>query len=105
MKKKILLVVFCLLLFLIFTAFGYAWGPNPKYRLLEHPWEHMLSSKPDNDQNLNFVVLVINPHFYLMFKSQSKAENFNNSDKVTDQKSSSSIKQSSVNKNETRSKK
>jgi len=104
--KKIILLAFCLILFLIFTALGYGWGPDPKYdRIREHPWERMLSPKPDNDQNLNFVLLAINPNFYLMFKSQSRAEDFNSLDKVTDQKSSSSIKQSSLKKNETKSKK
>jgi len=103
MKKKIILVAFCLILFLIFTALSYGLNFDPRFR--EDPWEHMLSPKPDNDQNLNFVVLVINPHFYLIFKSQTKAENVNDLDKVTDQKSASSIKQRSLNTHETKSKK
>lgn len=105
MKKKIILLTFCLVLFLIFTALGYAWGPSPKERIKGHPWEHMLSPKPDNDQNLDFVVVAINSHFYVIFKSQSKVENFNDVGKLTDQKSASSIEQRSLNTHETRSKK
>jgi hypothetical protein len=101
MKKKIIFVAFCLILFLIFTALGYG-GPDPK-KMKEHPWGHMLSPKPDNDQNLNFVVLVINPHFYLMFKSPIKVENSNSLDKFPDLKSASPITQGSLNKNETMS--
>ena len=103
--KKITFVVLCVVLLLIFTSLSYGWGPNPKYdRLREHPWEHALSSKPDNNQTLNLVVLVINSHFYLIFKSQSKVENFNEVGNLTDQKSASSKKRGSLNIHETKSK-
>jgi len=100
MKKKIIFLAFCLILFLIFTASGYGLVFDPRFH--GDPWEHMLSPKPDNDQKLNFVVLVINPHFYLIFKSQTKVENFNDLDKFPSQRSASSITQDSLNKNETR---
>ncbi len=102
MKRKIILVSFCLMLFLIFTALGYA-EIDPRYKA--DPWEHVLSPKPDDDQNLDFVLLAINPNFCLILTFQSKAENFNDLDKSTDQKSASSIKQGSLNRNETRSNK
>jgi hypothetical protein len=103
MKKKIIFMAFCLILLLIFTASSYG-GPDPKHKLREDPWEHMLSPKPDNNQNLELIVLVINPHFYLIFKSPSRAENFRNLTELTNQKSDDSIKHNSLNRNETNSK-
>ena len=94
--KKIIFITFCLILFLIFTATSYG-TIDPKYdKQREHPWGHMLSPKPDDNQNLDFVLLVINPDFYLIFTFQSKIESFRNSD--------SFIKHDSLNKNETKSK-
>lgn len=105
MKKKIILLTFCLILFLIFTALGYAWGPNPKERIKEHPWGHALSSKPDDDRNLNFVLLLINPDLHLVFTFQSKVKNLSDSDELANQKLNSSIKHDFLGKNETRLKK
>jgi hypothetical protein len=101
--KKIIFVTFCLMLFLIFTTLSYG-RPDPK-KLRGDPWEHMLSPKPDNDNNLDLVVLVINSHFCLVFKSQSRVESLNHLNKSRDQQSASSIKQSSLYINETKSKK
>jgi hypothetical protein len=102
MKKKIIFMAFCLILLLIFTALSYG-GADPK-KLREDPWQHMLSPKPDNNQNLELVILVINPHFYLIFKSPSRAENFRNLTELTNQKSDDSIKYNSLNRDETNSK-
>jgi hypothetical protein len=96
MRKKIILVTFCLILFLIFTALGYAWGPKAE-RIRGDPWEHLKSPKIDDNQNLDFVLLIINPDFYLIFTFQSKVESFRNSDSL--------IKYDSLNKNETKRKK
>ena len=102
--KKIILVAFCLILFLIFTALSYA-DISPKYnKLREHPWEHMLSPRTGDNQNLNFVLLAINPDFCLILTFQSKAENLNNLNELTSQKSDYSLKHNSSNKNETKSK-
>jgi hypothetical protein len=99
MKKNIIFVAFCLVLFLIFTALGYAWGPKAE-RIREDPWQHLKSPRPDDNQNLNFAFLVINPDLYFSFTFQSKVEIFKDSDKLTNQKSNASIKQGSGNKNE-----
>jgi hypothetical protein len=98
MKKKIILVAFCLILFLVFTALSYG-RPDPK-KLREDPWEHLKSPKSDDNQNLNFVLLVINPDLYLSFTFQSKVEILKDSDKLANHKSNASTKQGSGNKNE-----
>jgi len=63
MKKKIIFVCFCLMLFLIFTALSYG-GPDPKYRLREHPWDHMLSPGLPGDTTVEVEVSV----FLIAFK-------------------------------------
>lgn len=104
MKKKILFVTFCLILFLIFTALGYG-DIDPKYKARGHPWGHMLSPRPDDNQNLDLVLIVINPDLYILFGFQSKVENFRNSDELAKHKSDSYLKQyDSLTKNETKSK-
>jgi len=102
MKKKIILLAVCAVLLLFFASSSYG-EVDPKYiRLMEHPWEHMLSPKIDNDQGYNLVVFVIYSRFYLVFKSQHNFENSIHFDKRTDQKLSTSLKQSSFNtRNET----
>lgn len=42
MKRKIIFVVFCLILFMIFTALGYG-DIHPAYKLRGHPWDHAIS--------------------------------------------------------------
>jgi len=103
-EKKIILVAFCLILFLIFTATSYG-TIDPKYdKLREHPWGHMLSPRTDDNQNLNFILLAINSDFCLILTFQSKAENLSNLKELTSQKSDHSPKHNSSNKNETKSK-
>jgi len=105
MRKRIIFLVFCVVLLLIFTSLSYA-KPDPKYdRLRGDPWEHTLSSKPDNNQNVELVILVINPHFYLILKSPCRAENSMNLTELKNQKSDNSIKHNSLNRDETNSKK
>jgi len=105
MKKKIIFLVLCVVLLLIFTSLSYA-KPDPRYdRLRGDPWEHVLSPRPDNDQNLELVILVINPHFYLIFKSPCRTENSRNLTELTNQKSDNSVKHNSLNRDETNSKK
>jgi len=60
MKKKIIFVAFCLILFLIFTALGYAWGPKAE-RLRADPHQE-LRSPPSGDQ-FDDVLLVIIPNW------------------------------------------
>jgi hypothetical protein len=56
--KKIILLVFCVVLLLIFTSLSYGWGPNPKYdRLRGHPEQELLS--PPNGDQFDDVLLVI----------------------------------------------
>jgi hypothetical protein len=57
MKGKITFVSFCLILFLILTALGYAWGPNLKDRLRAHPEQELLS--PPNGDQFDDILLVI----------------------------------------------
>ena len=96
MKKKIILITFCLILFLIFTALSYG-EIDPKYRDRGDPWQHLKSPKIDDNQNQNVILLAINPDFYLIFTFHSKVESFKNSD--------SFIKHNSLNKNETKPRK
>jgi hypothetical protein len=97
---EIILVAFCLILFLIFTASSYA-DISPKYdKLRGDPWEHLKSPKSEDNQNLNFVLFVISPDLYLSFTFQSKVEILKGSDKLTNHKSNISIRQGSGNKNE-----
>ena len=56
MKKKIIFVAFCLILFLIFTALGYG-GPDPK-RLKDHPWDHLLSPGVPKDTTVDVKIRV-----------------------------------------------
>ena len=106
MRKKIIFVAFCLILFLILTTLSYGWGPNPKYdRLRGHPWDRMLSPKPDDNHNQDVILLAINPNFCLMFTFESKVKNFGDSDELRNRKSMCSMKRDSLNKNETRLKK
>ena len=103
MKKKIILIVVCAVFLLIFMSSSYG-GIDPRYVILEHPWEHLLSPTINNDQNLNLVLIVINYHFYLNLKSQSKVESFNDVSKSLDREFTSSIKQD-LNTRETKFKK
>ncbi len=48
MKKKIICVAFCLILFLIFTALSFG-DIDPKYKARGHPWDHMLSPPVPED--------------------------------------------------------
>ena len=57
--RKIILLAFCLILFLIFTALSYG-GPDPK-RLKGHPEQEFLSP-PNRDQH-DHVLLVIIPNW------------------------------------------
>jgi hypothetical protein len=54
MRKKIILVAFCLILFLIFTALSYA-KPDPRYIFQGDPWQELLS--PPHPQDTTEVVL------------------------------------------------
>jgi hypothetical protein len=55
MKKKIIFMVFCLMLFLIFTALSYG-DIDPKYKARGHPWDHMLSPRASDDEAVQFEV-------------------------------------------------
>jgi hypothetical protein len=77
MKRKIILVSFCLMLFLIFTALSYG-DIDPKYKARAEPHQE-LKSPPSGDQ-FDDVLLVIIPNwsgFTLMVcaKKDSPKEN------------------------------
>ncbi len=79
MKKKIVLMVFCLMLFLIFTALSYG-DIDPKYKVRGHPWSDLLAP-PGNDATvMNVLMLSIGPNTILTItlnRSISTAENSN----------------------------
>ncbi|MGB8657084.1 MAG: hypothetical protein WCE90_04785 [Candidatus Zixiibacteriota bacterium] len=105
MKKKTIILVICVLSLLLLTSWSYG-GPDPRHaRFLAHPWEHLLSPKAAYNQNIDLIVLVINPHFYLMLRSQTKLGDLSDLDKSPNEKSATSITRGSLNKNETGSKK
>jgi len=61
MKKKIICVNFCLILFLIFTTLSFG-EIDPKYVLREHPNQEPLLSAPKGDQ-FDDVLLLITPNW------------------------------------------
>lgn len=63
MKKKIIFMVFCLVLFSIFASLSYG-GPDPKYRLREHPNQELLSPPlPPHGDKFEDVLLVVIPNW------------------------------------------
>jgi hypothetical protein len=102
MRKKIIFVVFSLILFLIFTAVGYAWGPKPKYLVRGHPWDRCLSPRIERNLNLGLIVVPINPGFYLMFPVQSN-QIYQNSQTLLNRRENSSQNHGHLKKNERKS--
>jgi hypothetical protein len=101
MRKKIIFLAVCAVLLLIFMSSSYG-GPDPKYvRLMADPWDRMLSPKSD-DNNLDVILLAFNPDYCFMFTFKSKVKDFK---ELTNQKSISTIKRYSSNKNGTSTKK
>ena len=81
MKKKIILISFCLILFLIFTALSYA-KPDPKYIFQGHPWDDLCLSSPNDITEANILVFSITHNITLIFsvnKSISLEKNFSQS--------------------------
>jgi hypothetical protein len=59
--KKLIFLVSCVVLLLIFTSLSYGWGPNPKYdRLRERPHQELLS--PPRGDQFDDILLVIVPN-------------------------------------------
>ena len=65
MKKKIIFVAFCLILFLIFTTLSYG-GPDPK-RMKGHPWSDMLAPPANDSTIVKVLMLSISPNTILTF--------------------------------------
>jgi hypothetical protein len=80
MKKKIILVTFCLILFLIFTASGYGLSFDPRFH--GDPWDRLTSPPRDNNENSTVVSVVINPGFHI-FILQTKDINNEKPGKAT----------------------
>ena len=86
MRKKIILITFCLILFLIFTATSYG-TIDPKYRQREHPEQELIS--PPNGDQFDDALLLITPNWngislLIYIKKDSRKEN-PNSQRVTTQ--------------------
>lgn len=61
MKKRIIFLVFCVVLLLIFTSLSYA-KPDPRYeRIQEHPDQELLS--PPHGDQVQDVLLIIIPNW------------------------------------------
>ena len=86
MKKKIILVTFCLILFLIFTATSYG-DIDPKYKLRGHPDQELLS--PPNGDQFDDVLLLITPNWngfsLLIYIKNGSPKESPNSQRVTTQ--------------------
>lgn len=81
MRKKIIFLVFCAILLFIFTSLSYG-GPDPKYRLREHPWSDLCLSPSDNTTIVNVLMLSIGPNTILTFtlnRTMSTTENIDQS--------------------------
>ena len=106
MKKKIILLVLCAVLLLIFTSSGFG-GFDPNYMEREEgdPWEHKLAPELDDNQNLNLVLLVVHSDLHLLFMFQSKVENFSDLGGSMGQKLDYSREHNCLNENEAKSKK
>ena len=102
MKKKIILLVLCGVLLLIFTSISYA-GFDPNYMEREEadPWDRQLCPQLDGDQSSNFLVLSVSWDLYLVFGVPSKLENLSNLHGSISQKLGTSHKRDSLDKNET----
>ncbi|MCJ7578151.1 MAG: hypothetical protein MUO91_06835 [candidate division Zixibacteria bacterium] len=72
MKKKIILISFCLILFLIFTALSYA-KPDPRYIFQGDPWDHALVMGQDTTSRYtnNVILLSINHNMILILNIRS----------------------------------
>ncbi|MFQ6002799.1 MAG: hypothetical protein ACE5KJ_03550 [Candidatus Zixiibacteriota bacterium] len=103
MKKKIILMTFCLILFLIFTASSYG-GPDPKYRFRGDPWDRCLSPGVEENLNLDLVIVVVNPSFYFVYAFQSN-HIYQGSQESTKQKLDFSKNHVQLKKNERKSQK
>lgn len=102
MKRKIICVVLCVVLLLIFTSSSFgALNPKYKYRMKADPWEHVEKApKQNDDQSPDFILVVIGPDVCLVFKFQSNMENSRNLDELTNQRSNSPVKLDFLNKSE-----
>ena len=102
MKKKMVCVVLCLVLFLLFTLSSYG-GFDPKYMEREEadPWDRQLCPQPDGDQNSDFLVLSVSWDLYLVFGVPSKLESLSNLHGSINQRLGTSHKRDSLDKNET----
>ena len=71
MKKKIILLVLCAVLLLIFTSLSYG-GFDPKYkdRILGHPWDDMLSPASNDAAAVDVLMLRIGLDITMTFVLQ-----------------------------------
>ena len=71
MKKKIILLVFCFVLLLIFTSSSYA-GFDPKYmeREQEDPWQRFTSPSSDGEPLVQVRVVRVTPYLILLVRVQ-----------------------------------
>ena len=71
MKKKIILLVFCFVLLLIFTSSSYAgFDPNYMERELADPWERYTSPSSDGEPLVEVTLVRVTPHFILLVRIQ-----------------------------------
>lgn len=86
MKKKIIFVVLCAVLLLLFTSLSYGQDPGDpmdgfqvdgdqadgfqeyeEYRFREDPWDHLQSPPVGEDENFDVVTIVIDLGFCYIF--------------------------------------
>ncbi|MHA1774624.1 MAG: hypothetical protein ACTSXO_10965 [Candidatus Heimdallarchaeota archaeon] len=67
MKKKIICVVLCVVLLLIFTSASFGAYDPDWYRFREHPWSDMLLSPGNDTPAVNVLMLSIGPNITLTF--------------------------------------
>jgi hypothetical protein len=78
MRKKIIFVAFCLILFLILTTLSYGWGPDPKYdRLREDPWQRCLSPGLNEEPTIEIILIKVNSHFIVFLEIPKNPDNDN----------------------------
>jgi hypothetical protein len=106
MKKKIIFLVLCAVLLLMFTSSSYG-GFDPNYMEREEadPWEHQLSPTLDHSQDSNLVLLIANPGSFLIFRFPPKAESRRDLHQSPFEKSVSFVKRDSLSGNEAESRK
>jgi len=78
MKKKIIFLAFCLILFLIFTTLSYGLSFDPRFH--GHPWDDLLAPPANDTTIVNVLTVSIGPNTILTFilkRAISTTENIN----------------------------